>query len=140
MPRWARFLSCTITGLLLSLIGFFMVAYWREGGPEFWPNVFDFLATAAFWGLAWLFVILSALTLVLARVGVKIYGLGAAVSGILSGLLVALAYASFLIASHAPDWGGLAASIIKVWPSAVAFSVPLALSGAMTDLLWERLA
>lgn len=139
MPRWARFLSCTFTGLLLSVAGVLVAAYWYEGGGRFWVDLFDFFATPAFWSLIWLFVLLAAFSLLAGRVFVAIYGMADGVAGLLGGGLVAMAYASFLVASQAPDWGGFAASLGKAWPASLYFAAPFALAGGVTTWLWDRL-
>lgn len=139
MPRWARFLSCVVTGLLLALPGFLTAAWWREGGPDFWRDLMDFMGTTGFWSLVWLFVLLSALTVLLGRITANLYGVSGGLAGLLAGAVLALAYAAFLVAAHAPEWGGLAGSLQKSWPSAPLFAAPVGLAGAFTGWLWDRL-
>lgn len=139
MPRWARFLSCSLTGLLLCLIGFVLTAYWWEGNANYWPLLFNFMATRDFLYLLSLFGLLSAVALLLGRIAVNLYGMADGLAGLLMGALVALAYTSFLISLHAADWGGWSYSLQKSWPAAVLFALPFAISGAFTTWLWERL-
>ncbi|HYF91965.1 MAG TPA: hypothetical protein VD969_06940 [Symbiobacteriaceae bacterium] len=139
MPRWARFLSCSFTGLVLSLFEFFVAAYLFEGNAVFWQSAIDFAGMPAFWYLAGLFGLLVLHGLVLARALVRLAGLADGVAGLLSGAGVALFYAIFLVASHARDWGGWAAAASKAWPAGAVFALPLALSGAFTSWLWHRL-
>ncbi|HEY3368488.1 MAG TPA: hypothetical protein VGK74_25820 [Symbiobacteriaceae bacterium] len=139
MPRWARFLSCSFTGLLLSLLGFLLAAHWWEGGASFWAGLLDFVAAPAFWYLVSLFALLSGVGLILARVIVHLYELPDPVAGLMAGALVATIYVAFLLAAHAADWGGLAPGIHKVWPAGAVFAVPFGLSGAFTTWLWDRL-
>jgi hypothetical protein len=140
MPRWARFLSCSLTGLLLCLIGFLLTAYWWEGNATtYWPLLLNFMAMPDFWSLVSLFGLLCAGALLLGRIAVHLYGMAGAMAGLLCGALVALAYAAFLISLHAADWGGWSPSLQKSWPSAALFALPFALSGAFTTWLWERL-
>lgn len=139
MPRWARFLSCSFTGLLLSLAGFFVAAYWFEGGPRFWVELFESFSTLAFWSLVWLFALLAAITLLLARIGVNLYGWPDGLSGLVSGGLVSLAYVSFLVSSHSADWGGVALGIQRAWPAGAVFAAPLGFAGAFIAWLWDRL-
>lgn len=128
-----------MTGLLLALPGFLAVAWWREGGPGFWRDLMDFVWTAGFWSLFWLFALLSALTVLLGRVIANLYGISGGTAGLLAGGVLALAYAAFLVAAHAPEWGGLAGSLQKSWPSAPLFATPVGLAGAFTGWLWDRL-
>lgn len=139
MPRGIRFLSCSFTGLLISLLGFLMAAYWYEGGRDYWQAAIDFTATAGFWYLAGLFALLGAVALIGARLAVYLVGLADAVAGICAGAAVAFVYAFFLITSHAQAWGGLAIALQKSWAPALAFTAPFALSGGFTAWLWHRL-
>lgn len=139
MPRWARFLSCSFTGLLLTLCGFFLAAHWFEGRPGYWRGLLDYLTTPAFWSLVLLFGLLSGVGLIIARVAVNLYGLPDAVAGLVSGALVAVVYAAFLLAAHAPEWGGTAVGLHKAWPAGAVFALPFALAGAFTTWLWDRL-
>lgn len=139
MPRWVRFLSCSLTGLLVSLTGFLLTAWWWEGGPRYWAQVMDFIPTGAFLGLVTLFGVVVVVTLVLARLMVGVYDLGGAFAGLLSGLLVALAYAVFLVSSHLENWGGLLLGVRKAWPDAAVFGLPFAFAGAVVTWLWDRL-
>lgn len=139
MPRWARFLSCSFTSLIVSLVGFLLAANWYEGGPRFWPQLMDFFSTNAFWSLVWLFALLGAVTLVIARIAVNLYGLPDSVAGLLAGGAIALVYATFLIASHVGDWGGVALGVQRTWVAGALFAVPFATAGAFTTWLWDRL-
>lgn len=139
MPRWVRFLSCTFTGLALSLVGALLAAGWWEGGAGFGPALLNFLSTAAFWYLVGLFGLLAMITLLLGRIAVNLYGLADAVGGVLAGALVALVYGAFLVATHASDWGGMLVALQRSWLPALIFTLPVALSGGFTGWLWQRL-
>jgi hypothetical protein len=139
MPRWARFLSCSFTGWLLIMVGFIMSAYWFEGGATYWESLLAFLTTPGFYGLVLLFALMAAIMLVVSRIAVNLYGFGDALAGGLSGALMAVVYAAFLIANYQQDWGGLAIALQRAWPAAFAFAAPFALSGAFTTWLWDRL-
>lgn len=139
MPRWARFVSCTMTGLLLSLTGFLAVASWWEGGQGYWLQLLGFLGRAEFWSLVWLFTLLSAGSIIGARGVVHLNGLSDGWAGLAAGSAVGLICVAFLVAAHAPDWGGLLASVARTWPDGPLFAAPVALSGAITSWLWARL-
>ncbi|MGE5676336.1 MAG: hypothetical protein ACM3XM_21035 [Mycobacterium leprae] len=139
MPRWARFLSCAFTGLLLTLLGFLGVAGWWEGRSGYWQSVVSFLSTPAFWSLVLLFSLLVGAGLLLARLGVYLYGAPNLLAGLLAGILPALVYVVFLLAANGRQWGGLGASLLKAWPSALLFVLPFACAGAFTTWLWDRL-
>jgi hypothetical protein len=139
MPRWARFLSCSFTGLVIATAGFFFTAWWREGGPGFWQATIDFMATSGFWYLAGLFGALVAVGLLLARVAAAAYGSQGPVLGILSGAAVALVYSFFLVSAHAPGWGGLWLGLQRSWGSMAIFAAPFALAGGSVTWLWERM-
>jgi hypothetical protein len=139
MPRWARFLSCTFTGLLIAFIGLLQTAYWYEGSEGYWYRLLGFVTTSAFWYLAALFGLLASGGLLLGRLAVNIYMAPPAFAGLCAGALVAAAYALFLISSHAPQWGGVASGLQKSWPAALYFLAPFAGAGAFTTWLWDRL-
>lgn len=139
MPRWARFLSCSFTGVLLSLTGFFLVVSWWEGRPGFWQGVIGYLGTAMFWWLAAMFGLLTVVTLLAGRIAVNLYGLAGPAAGLIIGALPALFFATFIIAVHAGDWGGPAGALHRAWPAVGIFAVPFALSGGFINWLWERL-
>lgn len=139
MPRWARFLSCSFTGLLLSLAGVVLIAYWWEGGSTYWRALIDFIPTVGFWYLAALFGLLSMLTVLAARVLVRSYDLEGSAAGLFAGAVIGAAYAAFLVATHAADWGGMSVSLQKTWRAGLLFMVPWAATGALTAWLWERL-
>lgn len=139
MPRWARFLSCGFTGLLLSLTGFVLAAYSQEGAPRFWSGMQEFLTTPEFWSLVWLFALITAGGLLVGRLLVNLWGVAASLAGVVSGLALALCYVAFLLASQLPDWGGWGAALTRIWPAAGWFALPFALSGGFAGWLWERL-
>lgn len=139
MPRWARFLSCTLTGLLFSVVGFLLLADSVERKPNFWAEVVNFLGTIEFLSLVLLFILLTALTILLGRIGVNLYGMADGPAGFLAGGLVAMAHGAFLVSTYAADWGGLTIALQKVWPAAALFVLPFALSGAVANWLWDRL-
>lgn len=140
MPRWARFLSCSFTGLLLSLTGFLLTAYGQEQAPRFWSSLQEFLTTQEFWSLVWLFALLTALGLVLSRVLVKLWGLGATLAGFLTGGALAFCYVAFLLAGLLSQWGGWAASWPRIWPEAGYLALPFAVGVGLSGWLYERLA
>jgi hypothetical protein len=131
MPRWIRFLSCTFTGLMLSLFGFLAIAYWWEGGPSFMQGLLNFLPTSAFWTLVASFGLVAAVALVGARVLIHMTDMAVGLAGFIAGGSVAAVCASFLAASQ----GGM----IKLWPTGLVFALPFALTGVVTTWLWERL-
>ncbi len=139
MPRWARFLSCSFTGLLTSLTGFLSAAYWLEGGAGFWQGVVNYMAEPDFWYTVTLFGLLAAVTLIVARVVVHIYGTGDMAAGLVAGGVVGSAYAAFLLALHAPEWGGLSLSMQRQWVAGAFFTAPFAASGGLIAWLWDRL-
>jgi len=139
MPRWARFLSCILTGLLCSLVGFLVLADHVERKPNFWAEVVNFLGTSEFLSLVLLFMLLTTLTILLGRIGVNLYGIAGGPAGFLAGGLIAMAYGAFLVSTYSADWGGLAIALQKVWPAAALFVLLFALSGAVANWLWDRL-
>ncbi|HYG57369.1 MAG TPA: hypothetical protein VD902_04820 [Symbiobacteriaceae bacterium] len=139
MPRWARFLSCSFTGLLLAVVGFLVAAYWWEGDARYWQAAVDFAASPAFWYLTAVFALLMAVSLVVARLAVRLYRMPSVPAGVLSGALVALGYTLFLVSTHADTWGGVLPGLYKLWPAAAVFAAPFALSAGFTAWLWERL-
>lgn len=139
MPRWARFLSCTITGLLMSLVGIVLTAYAQERIPRFWSSLQEYLVTPEFWSLVWLFALLSAVGLVMSRVVCNLSGLPASFAGFLTGGAVAFCYVAFLLAGHLPEWGGWAAAWPRIWPAAGYLALPFAVGGGAANWLWERL-
>lgn len=139
MPRWARFLSCSFTGLLLSLTGFVLAAYAQERTPRFWSGMQEFLTTPEFWSLVWLFALLTATGLLGGRILANLWGLAGSLAGFLSGAALALCYVAFLLATHLPEWGGWRGALPRVWPAAAWVTLPFALSNAFISWLWERL-
>ena len=139
MPRWARFLSCSFTGLFLALAGLFAAAGLTEGGNGFWQAAFDFAGTPAFWTLVWTFAAISMGALLVARLTVHVYRLAGPVAGLLAGGLVALVYTLFLIASQAGHWGGFALALQKSWNAAGLLLLAFGVAGAFTNWLWDRL-
>lgn len=139
MPRWARFLSCSFTCLLLTLTGFLLAAYWWEGGQSFWSRVMEFLATTEFLYLSLLFGCFSALILIAARLLANLCGVPGPLAGLLAGAAVSLIYIAFILSAHAATWGGFAPALLRLWPSMAPFAAPFALAGAITTWLWERL-
>lgn len=131
MPRWARFLSCSFTGLVFSLVGFLLTAYWWEGGGQFWKNLFDFVPTSGFWYLVLLFGLFAMATLLGARLVVNFTNLSVGLAGLLVGGVIACTYGLFLAAGHAGS--------VKFWPAGLVFALPFALAGALTTWMWERL-
>jgi len=139
MPRWARFLSCTLTGSVLALAGVLLVTAWLEGGPSFWSQVMAFAGTPAFWSMALLFALLVAVALLLARLAAHLCQLNSAAAGALAGAFLAILYGAFLLAAHAADWGGAAAGLHRAWPAVPLFALPFALAGGLMAWLWDRL-
>jgi hypothetical protein len=139
MPRWARFVSCTVTGLLVALAGFALAGYWWEGGAGFWQSWLDFMATPAFRGLVLRFGLLLAAGLLLARLWVHYYPTTGSMAGLITGGLTGLAYALALTVTYAGRWGGLAAGLQKSWPAMLLFGLAFGLGGSVSGWLWERL-
>ncbi|HWI66683.1 MAG TPA: hypothetical protein VNT75_33130 [Symbiobacteriaceae bacterium] len=140
MPRLVRFLSCTVTGLLLALVGFFVVVYLYEDGARahYWQSLISFTGSPVFWLLTGVFGLLMASALVLARVLVRFYPLSDGLAGLIGGLAAALCYAVFLVATHAREWGDWASVWSKAWPAGFFFALPLALSGGFAAWMWRR--
>lgn len=140
MPRWARFLSCTLTGLVLSLVGFLLAAYATERAPYFWSGLRGFLATPQFRDLCLLFGLFAAAALAVGRLLTHLSGLSGIQAGFLAGGMLALCYVAFLLASQVPIWGGWAGAWPRIWPAALWMALPFAVAGAFQNWLWERLA
>jgi len=136
MPRWARFVSCSFTGFLVSLVGLFVAAYLYEGRSNYWQSAISFAGSPVFWYLAGVVGLLMVGALLLARLLVRFYPLPGALAGTLAGSALALLYATFLVATHAREWGGL---LHRVWPAALVLALPFALSGGFAAWLWDRL-
>lgn len=139
MPRWARFLACSLTGFLITLSGVLLSAYTVEPLPHFWSGLQEFITTPDFRLLCWLFALLAALGLLLGRIIANLWGWPGAIAGCLAGGGLALCYIAFLLASQLPAWGGWAAAWPRVWPAAGYIILPFALAGALGSWLWERL-
>jgi len=139
MPRWARFLSCSFTAFLISLIGFLLVAYWYEGGEGYFRALLAFAAEPGFWYLVFVFALMAAAALATGRLGVHLYRLGSPAAGALAGGLVALVCTTVIFSMHARAWGGFIPGVQRLWPSAALFALPLMLSGALVNWLWDRL-
>mgnify|MGYP001263529815 FL=1 len=139
MPRWARFLSCTVTGALLSLGGVLLAAAAAERPPEYWRALQAFAVTPAFLGLVLFFVLLAAGTVATARALAGLYGLPAAAAGVIGGTVLAACYMAVLVSAHLPAWGGWEGTLPRLWPSALWVAAPFAASGAAAGWLWERL-
>ena len=139
MPRWARFLACTVTGGALALGGVLLAAYLTEPAPHFWSGFVAFAATRAFRGLVLLFGVIAAVVVLVTRALVNLCGLPEAVAGFLAGSALALCYTAALTASHLQVWGGWVGVSARLWPGAAWFGLPFALAGALVGWLWERL-
>lgn len=139
MPRWARFLSCSLTGLLISLTGFVLAAYGQERATGFWGGMQEFLTTPEFWSLVWLCALIAGAALLLGRIVANLWGWAAGLSGFLAGGALALCYVAFLLASHLDEWGGWRAALPRIWPASAWLSLPFALAGAFATWLWEQL-
>lgn len=140
MPRWARFFSCSLTALLLSVSGLVLSAHYREGGPDFWREVWEYLATPDFRSLLLLCAVLSGCAVLLGRLLGRIYGAAGASAGFLAGGVVAGCYVALLLATRSAEWGGWQASILRAWPDAVWLALPFAVGGGVASWLWDRLA
>jgi hypothetical protein len=140
MPRWARFLSCSVTGLLVSLGGLIATARWQDGSSHFWRGLFEFVTTPGFWYLVALLGLIAAATTLFARITVHLSTLSGGAAGLMTGGVTALVYAAFLVAAHAHEWGGAAGALQKAWPDALYLAAPFALSGMVAGHLWDRLS
>ncbi len=138
MPRWARFLSCGFTGLLLSLSGFFLAASYLEPRPDFWGRLQEFMTTPPFWALVWQFAGVAAMALLLGRLLVNLHGLWGGTAGFLAGAAMALAYIAFLLSTQVDAWGGLSGAWPRLWPAGGYMALPLALSTGFATWLWDR--
>ncbi|HEY8347752.1 MAG TPA: hypothetical protein VIL07_10875 [Symbiobacteriaceae bacterium] len=138
MPRWARFLSCSFTALVLSLSGFLLTAYWYEGGDGYWRSLLSFMAEPGFWNVVSFFALMAVLTLLAARAAVHLSRLPSPVAGALAGGLVVLIGITVILSMHADHWGGLAGGLRRAWPAAAPFALPFVLSGGLVNWLWDR--
>lgn len=139
MPRWARFLSCTVTGAVLSFGGVLLAAALAERPQGFWKALQAFAVTPGFWALALLFCGLAAGAVAAARALVALYGLPPAAAGTLGGAALAACYLAALVSGHLHAWGGWEGTLPRLWPAALWMALPFAASGAASGWLWERL-
>lgn len=139
MPRWARFLSCTLTGSLLAFGGVLLAAGAVERPPHFWRAFQAFAVTPAFWTLLLLFVLLAAGAVTAARALVNLYALHPVAAGAIGGALLAACYIAALVSGHMPGWGGWEGTLPRLWPAAVWMAAPISAAGAAAGWLWERL-
>ncbi len=139
MPRWARFLSCTITGSLLTFGSVLAAAAAVERPHAFWRSFQAFAVTPAFWRLLLLFVLLAAGAVAAGRAIVHLYGLPPAAAGAIAGAVLAACYMAALVSGHLPGWGGWEGALPRVWPAALWMALPFTASGAAAGWLWERL-
>jgi len=139
MPRWVRFLSCTVTGAVLSFGGVLLAAVAAERPPGFWRALQAFAVTPGFWALALLFCLLAAGAVAAARALVSLYGLPPAAAGALGGAVLATCYLAALVSRHLDAWGGWEGTLPRLWPAALWTALPFAASGAASGWLWERL-
>lgn len=139
MPRWARFLSCTVTGTLLSCGGVLLAAAAAERSPGFWRAFQAFAVTPAFWGMLLLFGALSAGVVAAGRALVHLYGLPAETAGATGGAALAACYLAALVSGHLQAWGGWEGTLPRLWPAALWLALPFAASGAAAGWLWNRL-
>ena len=141
MPRWVRFLSCSVTGLLLALVGFFVAVYLYDDGARahYWQSLIRFTGSPVFLLLAGVFGLMMAGALLMARVLVRLYAVSDGVAGLIGGTAAALCCVVFVVTTHARDWGGWVSVWSKVWPAGLVFALPVALSGGFTAWMWRRL-
>lgn len=130
MPAWARLLAAGSTGGGIVIAGLIALAAWREGGPGFWPALWQFVATAAFWERALQFWSLSLLALVLTRVGSRaLPPVGAA---LVAGGLVAFGQSAYLMGQYRLEPGPALAEAVLV-------ALCYAAGSAVASRLYERL-
>ncbi|WP_374711995.1 hypothetical protein [Symbiobacterium terraclitae] len=139
MPRWARFLCCTVTGQLLSFAGVLLAAGAVEQAPRFWTALQSFTGTPAFWSLFTVYGAVAAASVLAARALVNLYGLPAPAAGLAAGTLLALCYVAALTGANLTWWGGWAGAWTRLWPAAAWFALPFAGAGSLANWLWERL-
>jgi|GEM_PF-1909034 len=139
MPRWARFLCCTITGQALAFGGVLLAAWAAEQAPRFWSALKDFAGTPAFWTLFLLYGAIAAAAVLTARAIVNLYGLPAPAAGLVAGALLSLCFTAALTAANLSWWGGWTSTWPRLWPAAVWFALPFAGAGSVANWLWERL-
>lgn len=139
MPRWVRFLCCSLTGVLLAVPGLILTAYWQEGRPGFWLALLQFAATSAFWGLLILCLLLVAGGLLAGRGLIRLADLSDPMAGFLTTGSLALGYIAFLTAANASLWGGPSGALQRLWPAGALIALPFALAGSMASWLWGRL-
>lgn len=139
MPRWARFLCCTVTGQVLAFGGVLLAALAVEQAPRFWSALQGFAGTPAFWFLFVLYGAVAAAAILAARALVNLYAMPAPAAGLAAGALLALCYMAALTAGNLTWWGGWAGAWPRLWPAAVWFGLPFAGAGSVASWLWERL-
>lgn len=140
MPIWARFVSGTVTGAALSLLGVILAAYWWAGLPVmYWSELADFMTEQPFWTLVWQVLALAAATLGVARF---MLALGLMQSRLLAGALAGfLAPSVFVLVILFTSMGGresAGAALFRLGPEILLFTLPFVLSGALTAAFWEQ--
>jgi hypothetical protein len=139
VPRWARFLSCALTGALLLPAGVVAAAWFAAGGPRFWRPLLESLFTPELRGLLFLTACSSALIVLLGRLLVNTRGLAPAAAGVASGGLCAGVTVAFLLAGQAARWGGWSGLLHRTYPDVILYAVPFLLTGMVCAWLWDRL-
>lgn len=130
MPAWARLIAAGSTGGGIVIAGLIALAAWREGGPGFWPALWQYVATAAFWRQALELWLLSLLALVLTRTGSRV--LPPAGAALVAGGLVAFGQSAFLMGQYRLEPGA-------VLPDAMLVALCYATGSAVASRLYEQL-
>lgn len=134
MPRPIRFLAAWFAGSLLVALLLPAAASFQTGDRSVWSGLFNWLGSAAFWGLLWLLAALVGGTLLLTRVAARA-GLPAALAGLVSGAICGLCYLVFYISGSDLPRTEL---IPHLGTGALLFVGALAMAGAFMAWFWRR--
>lgn len=130
MPAWARLLAATTTGAGVVIGGLVAAAAWREGGPGFWPGLWQYAASAVFWGQALRFWLLTLLAFALGRFASS--ALSETAAAVLSGAVVAIGFAAYLA-------GRLQLPLREAAPEAALIAICQAAGAAVAARVYEGL-
>lgn len=134
MPRPIRFLAAWFAGSLLALLLLPIVASLQTGGTAIWAGLFNWIGSAAFWGVLWLLCGLVGGTLLLTRIAART-GLPAVLAGLTCGALCGLCYLVFYSrgSNLRPNELGP-----HLGAGALLFVGALAVAGAFMAWFWRR--